>query len=359
MPAIRYPENPLITPHDVPPSHPDMKVIGAFNAGVARYQGETILVLRVAEQAVVDDDTVGVPIYNAERKSVEVHRISRKDPRFDLSDPRAVRRKDTLEPIWLTSMSHLRLARSRDGRHFTVEEKPFLAPETPYEAFGVEDPRVAEFDGVFYITYTSVSEHGIAVGLAATRDFRGVQRLGLILPPENKDVVLFPERIGGRYYLLHRPAPKSMGDLDIWLASSLDLETWGHHQRLMGRRPGMWDGARVGGGAVPIRTERGWLVLYHGANEKNEYAMGACLLDLDDPSKVIARSAEPILKPEATYELNGFFGGVVFSCGAWVEGGVVHMYYGVSDEAMAGADLSMGDIFEALTGVDSMNPVTI
>jgi len=121
----------------------------------------------------------------------------------------------------------------------------------------------------------------------------------------------------------------------------------------------MWDGARVGGGAVPIRTDNGWLILYHGANEKNEYAMGACLLDLDDPSKVIARSTEPILKPEAIYELNGFFGGVVFSCGAWVEGDVVHMYYGVSDEAMAGADLSMREIFEVLAGVDAMNPVTI
>ncbi|MDI9261091.1 glycoside hydrolase family 130 protein [Alicyclobacillus sendaiensis] len=354
MPAIRYPENPLITPQDVPPSHPNMKVIGAFNAGVARFRSETILVLRVAEQAVSDDETVGVPIYNTERQVVEVHRVKRSDPRFDFSDPRAVRRKDTLEPVWLTSMSHLRLARSRDGRHFTVDERPFLAPQTPYEAFGVEDPRVAEIDGAFYITYTAVSGYGIAVGLAVTRDFRDVRRLGLILPPENKDVVLFPERIGGRYYLLHRPAPKSMGDLDIWIASSLDLETWGRHQLLIGRRPGMWDGARVGGGAVPIRTDKGWLVLYHGADERNQYAMGACLLDLEDPSHVLARSQEPILKPETPYELNGFFGGVVFSCGAWVEGDVVHLYYGVSDEAMAGADLSLKELVDLAISEETM-----
>ena len=109
-------------------------------------------------------------------------------------------------------------------------------------------------------------------------------------------------------------------------------------------RPEMWDSARVGGGAVPIRMEQGWLILYHGANEKNEYAMGACLVDLDDPSHVLARSQEPVLKPEAPYELNGFFGGVVFSCGAWLEDDVVHMYYGVSDEAMAGVDMSLSEI---------------
>jgi len=348
MPAIRYSENPLITPRDVPPSHPAMKVIGAFNAGVARYKGETILVLRVAEQASADEDAVGVPVYNPAHRTVEVHWFKRSDPHYDFSDPRAVRRKDTGETVWLTSMSHLRLARSRDGRHFTVEEKPFLAPETPYEAFGVEDPRVAEIGGVYYITYTAVSDHGVAVGLAATRDFHHVSRLGLILPPENKDVVLFPERIGSHYYLLHRPAPRGLGELDIWLAESPNLRAWGNHRFLLAPRKDSWDSVRVGGGAVPIRTDKGWLLLYHGANEKNEYAMGACLVDLGDPSRVLARSAEPVLKPEAPYEVAGFFRGVVFSCGAWVEGDVVHMYYGVADEALAGADLSLREILDTL-----------
>lgn len=100
-------------------------------------------------------------------------------------------------------------------------------------------------------------------------------------------------------------------------------------------RPGMWDSGRIGGGAVPIKTDRGWLELYHGATPGHRYCMGAVLLDLNDPAKVIARSDKPILEPEADYEKEGFFGDVVFSCGVLVEGDTVKMYYGVADTSMA------------------------
>ncbi|MCL6515333.1 glycoside hydrolase family 130 protein [Alicyclobacillus sp.] len=349
MRVVRFPENPLLTPKDVPPSRPDMRVIGAFNAGVARYGDEVILLLRVAEQAVATPETVGVPMYDPEAGETKVRQVARGDAAYDFSDPRAVRRADTLETVWLTSMSHLRVARSRDGHHFTVDERPLVQPETPYEAFGVEDPRVAQIGDAYYITYTAVSAYGVAVGLAVTRDFRHVERMGLIFPPENKDVVLFPEAVGGKYYALHRPAPRGMGALDIWMAESPDLRHWGNHRYLFGRRPGRWDGARIGGGAVPIRTEAGWLVLYHGADEQNRYAMGAALLDLADPYRVIARSEEPILAPEAAYEREGFFGGVVFSCGALVEGDLIRMYYGVADEAIAAAEFSVAEVLDSLT----------
>ncbi|MCL6599231.1 MAG: glycoside hydrolase family 130 protein [Alicyclobacillus macrosporangiidus] len=348
MRAIRFPENPLLTPKDVPPSRPDLKVIGAFNAGVARYGDEVILLLRVAEQAAATSETVGVPVYDPATGQTKVQQFDRSDTAYDFSDPRAVRRADTLETVWLTSMSHLRVARSRDGRHFTVDEKPLVQPETPYEAFGVEDPRVARIGDAYYITYTAVSGYGVAVGLAVTRDFQKVERLGLIFPPENKDVVLFPEAVDGRYFALHRPAPRGMGALDIWIADSPDLRHWGNHRYLFGRRPGMWDGQRIGGGAVPIRTNKGWLVLYHGADEDNRYAMGAALLDLDDPGRVIARSKEPILAPETPYEMSGFFGGVVFSCGALLEGDQIRMYYGVADEAIAAAEFSLSEVLDTL-----------
>ncbi|MDP4108151.1 MAG: glycosidase, partial [Bacillota bacterium] len=114
-------------------------------------------------------------------------------------------------------------------------------------------------------------------------------------------------------------------------------------------RDGLWDSGRMGGGAVPIKTEKGWLELYHGASKDDRYCMGAVLLDLEDPAKVLARTDQPILEPEASYEVDGFFGNVVFSCGAVVEGDIVKMFYGVADTSMACAELSLQEILDSLT----------
>lgn len=137
----------------------------------------------------------------------------------------------------------------------------------------------------------------------------------------------------------------------MWIAESDNLHHWGNHRFLIGLREGFWDGGRIGGGAVPIKTEQGWLALYHGADENSRYCMGAVLLDLQDPSKVIARSERPVLEPETEYERKGFFGNVVFSCGTLVEGDVVKMYYGVADSSMACAELSLQEILNTLQPV--------
>jgi predicted GH43/DUF377 family glycosyl hydrolase len=123
---------------------------------------------------------------------------------------------------------------------------------------------------------------------------------------------------------------------------------WGNHQFLLGLREDKWDSGRIGGGAVPIKTDRGWLELYHGASEDDRYCMGAVLLDLQDPTKVIARSDTPILEPEEDYETDGFFGNVVFSCGVIVEGDIVKMYYGAADTSMACAELRLSEILDSL-----------
>ncbi len=327
-------------------------MIGAFNAGIAEHDGEVLMLLRVAERPVAaDPDEVAVPVYDPALRDLVVHTLRRSDARYDFSDPRAVAWAGSHKFAYLTSISYLRLARSRDGVHFTVDETPFLYPETALETYGVEDPRITKMEDTYYITYTAVSPAGVGVGLASTRDFRTVRRHGVILPPENKDVVLFPERIGGKYYMLHRPVPTSNGAPEVWLAESPDLVHWGNHRHLLGLRPGRWDSARIGAGAVPIRTPHGWLELYHGADSKHRYCMGAALLALDDPSRVIARSAQPILEPEADYEIHGFFGNVVFSCGALLQGDVVRMYYGVSDTSMACADIPLADILNTLEPV--------
>lgn len=168
----------------------------------------------------------------------------------------------------------------------------------------------------------------------------------MIFPPHNKDCAIFEEKVNDKFYALHRPSSVEIGGNFIWLAESKDGVQWGNHRCLIKTRPGSWDSARVGAGAAPIRTERGWLAVYHGANKQNQYCLGAFLMDNNDPSIVIARSTEPIMAPTETYELSGFFGHVVFTNGHIVNGDEVTIYYGEADEFVCGAKFSIEAILE-------------
>ncbi|SDO89605.1 Predicted glycosyl hydrolase, GH43/DUF377 family [Paenibacillus sp. yr247] len=346
----RYAENPLITPYDVKPHRKDFEVIGAFNAGIATYKDEVLMLLRVAERPISEDpNIVKAPVYNPETNALELIEFRKDDDLYDFTDPRVIRNKSksgTFE--YLTSLSYIRIARSKDGHQFTVDEKPFIYPSNIQETFGIEDPRVTQMGDTYYIYFSVVSPVGIGESMVSTTDFVTTKHHGMIFGPDNKDVLIFPEKINGKYYALHRPTMKSIGNPNIWIAESDNLLYWGNHKHLLGLREGMWDSGRIGGGAVPFKTEKGWLELYHGATLDHRYCMGAVLLDLNDPSKVIARSGKPVMEPEADYEKNGFFGDVVFSCGAIIEGGIVKMYYGVADTSMACAELSLKEILDSL-----------
>jgi predicted GH43/DUF377 family glycosyl hydrolase len=351
MPAQRASENPIVTPAMVLPSRPDLEVVGVFNPGVIRYQDEVLLLLRVSEAPrKVSPSIAAAPMYNAETRRLEIKhwQVDARGP--DVSDPRLVVANGR---TWLTSISHLRLARSSDGIHFDVDGLPALGPDSRYESFGIEDPRITLLDGTYWINYTAVSEHGIATGLASTKDFKTYERHGVMFPPPNRDVTIFPQKIDGRYMALHRPMPEGLGQSAIWTASSPDMLSWGDHRLVATAREGMWDDVKVGGGAVPFRVHvdkrDAWLAIYHGVGRNPPtYSLGALLLDLYDPSKVIARSREPILRPEAPYEKEGFFGSVVFTCGALNEGDLVRIYYGAADDATAVADLSLQEILAGL-----------
>ncbi|MBO1005146.1 BtaManbiosPhlase [Pseudogracilibacillus auburnensis] len=349
MRVYRYEENPLITPSDIKPYHDGFEVIGAFNAGVAEYNGEIILALRVAERPISDDpNIVKAPVYSPETNKVEIIDIDRNDSRYDFSDPRVIEISGTGQFAYLTSISYVRLARSKDGRNFTIDDGAFVYPSNEHETFGIEDPRITQIGDTYYIYFSAVSPVGVGESMVSTKDFNTYEHHGMIFSPENKDVLIFPEKINGKYYALHRPVPKATGSPEMWIAESDNLLYWGNHRHLIGLREGMWDDGRIGGGAVPIKTEKGWLELYHGASKDNRYCMGAVLLDLDDPSKVIARSETPLVVPEADYEVEGFFSKVVFSCGAIVEGDTIKMYYGVADTSMACAELSLSEVLDSL-----------
>jgi predicted GH43/DUF377 family glycosyl hydrolase/glycosyltransferase involved in cell wall biosynthesis len=389
--ARRLPENPILTVADVIPSLPGMEVVSVFNAAAAQVGDEVILLLRVGERprlgatpspdALTLDlagtepqlkrlapgyagaDLIGVAFLDTEHQPPRVVDVflPRNLPGLDLSDPRSIRYHSPTGGFsaaaddfsdFLTQMSHLRVARSRDGIHFDVDPVPSVVPANRFEEYGCEDPRATLIDGVWHITYVSVGRIGITTSRLTTTDFRCFERHGVMFLPDHKDVVLFPGRPGGRYAALTRPMPGSFGRvLGIWIAFSDDLVHWGDHRPVALPRPGMWDGLRTGGSAVPFRVAEGWLEIYHGVNRDTRYAMGGLLLDADDPSRVIARSPEPILAPIAPYERVGLFNDTVFSCGHIPldpAGEMIRVYYGAADSCMAAADLRVRDILDQM-----------
>lgn len=342
--AHRTPQNPLLRPSDVRPSRPDMMVECLLNPGVFRFAGATWLLVRVAERPKQVEGKISFPILRD--SAMDVLTFDLKDPLLDVSDPREVKHDGEQ---YLSTLSHLRLFKSSDGVHFEDAQLPHQIGMGELENFGVEDCRVATMDnGDFLLTYTAASASGYGVGLKRTRDWKSFEHLGFILLPANKDCAIFEEKVNGQYVCLNRPSGIIVGGHYIWLSFSNDLEFWGRHTCLAKTRKGMWDSSRVGAGAAPIKTERGWVVIYHGANETSRYCLGALLLDLDDPTKVLARSEEPLMEPLEDYEKNGFFGEVVFTNGHVVDGDVVTIYYGASDSVICSATLSIREILGTL-----------
>lgn len=243
-------------------------------------------------------------------------------------------------------ISHLTVARSRDGVHsWRIDPEPSLPPSPsthPEEIWGIEDPRITYLDEqkLWAIAYTAYSSAGPLVSLATTTDFRAFRRLGPVMPPEDKDAALFPVRFGGRWAMIHRPVSTFPGaGAHIWLSFSPDLKHWGDHRVLLpARQGGWWDANKVGLSPPPLRTPRGWLILYHGVRATSGgaiYRLGLALLDLDNPCRVLARSDDWVFGPEQPYELFGDVGKVVFPCGWILQGDEIRLYYGAADTCLA------------------------
>jgi predicted GH43/DUF377 family glycosyl hydrolase len=343
--AKRFVENPILKPADLHPSIAGMQVECLLNPGVFRFDDRIWLLLRVAERPKQVSGKTSFPVLDATGK-MTILEFDNADPKLNLDDPRIINYDGQ---DYLTTMSHFRLVASEDGNTFREDPSyPAIFGHGELEAYGIEDCRVVRIDETYHLTYTQVSPNGVGVGLRTTTDWRNFIQRGMIFPPHNKDCALFGEQIAGKYYALHRPSSLFVGGNYIWLAESPDLVHWGEHRCLAHNRPGMWDSARVGAGAAPIRTPAGWLEIYHGADANNRYCLGALLLDLVAPWKVVARSREPIMEPVADYERSGFFGNVVFTNGHIVDGDTLTIYYGASDSVICGARLSIQEILLSL-----------
>lgn len=297
----RYKNNPVLTPSMWP-----YKVNSVFNAGATIYDGKVLLLVRIED---------------------------------------------------MRGFSHLCRAESSDGySNWKIDEVPTLEPKPddfPEEIYGIEDPRIVklEDEGKYAVVYTSFSESGPLVSLATTEDFKSFRRFGVVMTPDDKDASLFPRKFNGRYILLHRPSPRShLLGAHIWMSYSPDLKHWGDSAILLPARKGSWwDAYKVGLGPQPVETKDGWLIIYHGVKTTaagSIYRLGLALLDLDDPSKLIARSDEWVFGPNEHYERIGDVPDVTFPCGVVLKGDDLIMYYGAADTSMAIATASLKEVLE-------------
>lgn len=338
--ARRFENNPLLTPKDIRPSLEGFIVGGVFNPGAFQYNGKTGLLLRVAEFPPPSEGYIKAPVLNS-NNSIDILSFPINDPKLKSTDPRIFSYNGK---NYLTSISHLRLAWSDDGKHFKAEQEPAIRGISPYESYGVEDCRITQIDDAYYLTYSAVSENGVCTALITTTDWKQFHRRGIIFLPQNKDCAIFPEKINGYYYALNRPTGVDMGGHYIWISRSKDLIHWGDHKCIAQTRQGEWDSVRIGAGASPIKTPKGWLEIYHGADEQNRYCLGTLLLDIENPSIVLARSEKPVMEPLMKYEQEGFFGNVVFTNGHIVNDEIITIYYGAADQFVCGADFLVSDL---------------
>jgi predicted GH43/DUF377 family glycosyl hydrolase len=302
----RHPGNPILTAEDWP-----YAVNAVFNPAAASLDGVTILLTRVED-----------------RKGI----------------------------------SHLTVARSSNGVDgWSVSPTPLFAPDdtVPSEQWGFEDPRAVWVDelGCWVITCTAYGPAGPAVYLATTKDFDSIEPYGVIRHPEDKNAALLPHRIDGRWVLFHRPKTQfGGGHGEILLSRSDDLVNWSAPERVLQPREGAWwDSLRIGIGPPPLRTEDGWLLVYHGVKHTvagDIYRVGLALLDLDEPTRVLRRGPQWVLAPLAPYERTGDVPNVVFPCGLLhdIDSDELRLYYGAADSSVCLATARLRDVLDVVLG---------
>jgi predicted GH43/DUF377 family glycosyl hydrolase len=334
---LRFHANPVLSSRDVP--YPSTLT---FNAGVVRHAGRYLMVFRN------DYGRAGDEVFDG---------------------------------------TNIGLATSRDGLKWTVEPRPILTENAVREQFQrllrhryekdfvrrIYDPRLTVIEGRLFMCFAVDTAHGICGGVAETEDLQTFRWLS-VSAPDNRNMVLFPRRIGGNYVRLERPLPVYMRDnpedFPIWCSESPDMEYWGRHRPVLGVDEVPFANSKIGPAAPPLETPKGWLVTFHAVRRDparrlhgwerkgwfKTYYAGLMLLDLHEPSRVIGLMREPLLAPETNYEVEGFRGSVIFPCGMILEdSGEVKLYYGAADTAVA---LASAPLEELLARCEPYTPAT-
>lgn len=295
----RHPENPILTADDIPGG-----ASSVFNSALIRHGDKIVTLLRVEKR----DGTQSI-----------------------------------------------RYGESSDGLKFDITADPMLVPtEEPWLTYEEAnyDPRITKIEDTYYVTYAAENAHGCQIGLAHSQDLKHWEKMEPIALPDNRNIVLFPEKINGMYYRLSRPF--STGSGGIWVDRSPDLVHWGVHRHIMGSRKFAWDRGKIGPGAPPLKTDAGWLVIYHGTTPYCNglvYRLGVALLDLEDPTRVISRPAEYLLSPKESYERVGDVPNVCFACATIRmpddHGDDLWIYYGGADQCLCLATAKVSDLTRA------------
>lgn len=298
---IRHPGNPILSAANIP--YPATLI---FNAGVAKFRGRYVMLFR--------NDYGGTPGQDG------------------------------------FAGTNIGLAWSDDGIQWTPEDLPWIEwnEGVDGEIRRAYDPRITVIDDRAYLCFAVDTKHGVRGGVAVTDDFKDWKILNLSTP-DNRNMVILPERVNGKLCRLERPFPVygrgAPENFDLWFSDSPDGVYWGNHQLVLGSEQVPWSNSKIGPGAPPVKTEQGWLTLFHAVSKfpdrefpawhagwNKSYMMGVMLLDLDEPWKVIGMHREPLMVAETDYELNGFRGDVLFPGGMILEpDGEVKIYYGAAD----------------------------
>ncbi|MEW6170572.1 MAG: glycoside hydrolase family 130 protein [Candidatus Omnitrophota bacterium] len=247
----------------------------------------------------------------------------------------------------------LHVGKSKDGINWNIDPTSAKFDSSDPEVNVTQqsyDPRVTQIQDTYYITWCNARAHGPAIGLASTKDFKKFKQWENPLPPPNRNCVIFPRKINGKFAMLHRPSDRAHTPFgDIFYASSPDLVHWGAHRFVFGPTTGGWQSTKVGPGPVPIETKDGWLLIYHGVwtscNGYLYYAGGA-LLDLNKPWKVLYRTKDYLLAPYETYERVGDVPNVVFPSSAVVIGETIRLYYGCADTCISMAEANIKEVIK-------------
>ena len=313
----RYPGNPILSDKDIP-----YEASLIFNAGVAKYEGKYVMIFR--------ND------YGCTKEQWEAD-----EKRF--------------------TGTSLGIAFSDDGIHWDVQKKPFFSQEemTTEEIIRFYDPRLTVLDGELMMCFAVDTKHGVLGGIGRINNLEKLEVISMSVP-DNRNMVLFPEKIGGLYTRLERPFPvysRGKDRFDTWFSQSPDLKFWGNSKLLMGVEHVPFANDKIGPAAPPVKTEKGWLTTFHAVDIdgsrgkhgwektwKKRYTAGIMLLDLEDPSKIVGYSKKPLIAPDAPYEADGGFrNNVIFPGGIILEdSGEVKIYYGAADtvECLATADVN-------------------
>ncbi len=373
-------EGVLVTPDIIKPTSPHFNVVGTFNPGAVRLpNGDIALYVRVAERINKDEDKSHYfsPRCSGNKKcDVVIDKFLKKETESK-SEMDFVFKDGTKR---LTYISHFRrVVLDRTGfKVKSIEKTPSFQGLSNDGEYGIEDPRITKFGDEYLMTYVALSNEGnVSTNLAVSRDCLKWERRGIIFRMQNKDVVIFPEKINNHYVAFNRPEGNfQFSPPKIWISYSEDLKLWGNSRPVVLSAKGHWDYARVGAGAPPLKTDRGWLLIYHGVTEHHKnakgvakymeklfgkteeelfttYSIGAALFDLDNPGKLIAKSPHPIVFPTKTYEKKGFVDHVVFTTGLVTDnnGKDLLLFSGGADRVVTVKKVAFRDVMSSLVKV--------